>query len=92
VSALVGASDSEVVRLVAAKRDGALNAISWPARYTTPFEFGSGSAERVAQRVERDGFAVEHLVAPRLALDVDLPQDLSEWLGRVPASNARVLR
>jgi 2-phospho-L-lactate/phosphoenolpyruvate guanylyltransferase len=88
VHTLLGAGDSTAVRIVAAKRDGALNAVSWPAKYALTLEFGPGSAARVADRVEKDGLHVERLRAPRLALDIDTPQDLSEWLANPPERTA----
>lgn len=89
VRELVDAPDANTVRLVAAKRDGALNAVSWPAHHALALEFGAGSAARVAQGVERAGLVVEWLTAPRIALDIDVPQDLSEWLAQPPARTAR---
>ncbi len=79
VQMLIGAADAQTVRLVAARRDGALNAISWPAQYALQLEFGPGSAARMAEQVERAGFVAERLNAPRIALDIDVLEDLHAW-------------
>jgi 2-phospho-L-lactate guanylyltransferase len=71
-----------VVRIVGASRDRALNAVAWPATIECPFEFGPGSADRVAARLTVDGHRVQWLDAPRLARDVDTPEDLEAIDGR----------
>jgi 2-phospho-L-lactate guanylyltransferase len=76
IEALIGGHD-DGVRAVGAERDGAVNALSWPATIEMPFEFGPGSLERLVARVGALGVPFTTLDLPRLALDVDVPADLA---------------
>lgn len=73
-------ADFDGITLVPDRRDDGTNVVGLPARVHATFQFayGSGSFARHHAEAERVGVAVRVAREPRLAWDVDVPDDLIE--------------
>ena len=79
---LLGAAPLGGMALVAA-RDGTTNALALPAPHLFASLYGPGSAERFRQHAERLGLELVVAEIPKLAEDVDSPQDLARLDGKL---------
>lgn len=71
--------DPEV--LLCPNRDGeGTNAVAMLAAAPIPLAFGGASLSRMRLHIERAGYASHQVNNSRIALDVDTPEDLSQWL------------
>lgn len=64
------------VRLVPDRRGDGTNVVAVPTDSHFAFAYGPGSFERHRQEAERCGLAVEVIVDPSLAFDLDVPHDV----------------
>lgn len=76
------------VTLVPDRRDDGTNVACVPARAGFEFAYGPGSFARHRAEAERLGLPLRVLRVPRLAWDVDLPEDLAtpEWAATGPSA------
>lgn len=71
--------DREV--LVCPNRDGeGTNAVAMLTAAPIPLAFGGASLPRLRFHIERAGYSARQVHNPRIALDVDTPEDLWQWL------------
>jgi 2-phospho-L-lactate guanylyltransferase len=74
---LAWVADFEGITLVADRHGTGTNVVGVPARCGFVFAYGPGSFARHRCEADRIGLGVRIIDAPRLAWDVDLPEDLA---------------
>lgn len=85
--AAIGASTGRIV-ICPDKHGTGTNALYLPPDARMEFQFGEGSLERHCDEARRIGFEPRVYYNPRIAFDIDAPQDLLTWTGGPPPLDA----
>jgi len=82
--AAIGATSGGIV-ICPDKHGTGTNALYLPPDARMEFQFGEQSLARHCREARRIGSALTVHYDPRIAFDIDAPQDLATWTGRQPA-------